>query len=95
MNPDQHRASEVRRRALVDQIDGLEQRISDGRNELHVTKRLSDTRIELAELQGSHQWSQLALRRPRSVVWCGGFWWGSDRPDTLAVPTRTVFHGVP
>jgi hypothetical protein len=44
----------VRRRALVDQIDGLEKRISDGRNELHVTKRLADTRIELEGLQGSH-----------------------------------------
>jgi hypothetical protein len=53
-NPDQHQASEVRRRALVDQIVGLEMRISDGRNELHVTKRLADTCIELEGLQGGH-----------------------------------------
>jgi hypothetical protein len=50
MNPDQHRASEVRRRALDDQIDGLEQRIAAGRDEPHVTQRLADTRAELGQL---------------------------------------------
>jgi len=51
MNPDQHRAFEVRHRALLDQIDGLERRIVDGLDEAHITERLADTRFELAHLE--------------------------------------------
>ncbi len=50
MNPDSDMAVEVRRRALVDQIDDLEKRIADGRDGPHVTKRPADTRIELGAL---------------------------------------------
>ena len=66
MNPDQHLASEVRRRALVDQIDGLEKRIADGRDEQHVTERLVHTRAELANLGVlGHTW---ATRGPQNAV---------------------------
>jgi hypothetical protein len=51
MNPDSDRAVETRRRALVDQIDGLEKLIAGGRNEPHIIERLADTRSELATLE--------------------------------------------
>jgi aryl carrier-like protein len=60
MNPNRDRAVDVRRRALADQIDGLERLIAAGLDEAHVVERLGHTRIELAELgatptlQGSH-----------------------------------------
>lgn len=50
MNPNQDRAVAVRRRALADQVDGLEQLIAAGRDEPHQTQRLADTRAEIAEL---------------------------------------------
>jgi hypothetical protein len=52
MNPDSDRAVEMRRRALADQVDGLEKLISAGRNESHIIERLADTRSELATLEG-------------------------------------------
>ena len=50
MNPNQNRAVDVRRRALVDQVDGLERLIADGRDEPHISDRLLHTRAELAVL---------------------------------------------
>jgi hypothetical protein len=68
MNAGSDRAVETRRPTLVDQIDGLEQRIADGRDEPHLTERLADTRAELSRLQGSHWGSQVAPERSQSVV---------------------------
>jgi hypothetical protein len=51
MNPSRHRAVDVRRRALGDQIAGLEAQIAGGDNREHVAERLGDTRIELASLE--------------------------------------------
>jgi hypothetical protein len=51
MNPDRDRAVEMRCRALVDQIDGLEKLIACGRDETHIVERLADTRSELVRLE--------------------------------------------
>lgn len=60
MNPNRHRAVEIRRRALVDQVQGLLHRAASGRAERHIDRRLRDTRAELAELEAA---SVSALRR--------------------------------
>jgi hypothetical protein len=51
MNPNQDRAVDVRRLALVDQVDGLEQLIAAGHSEPRQTQRLADTRAELVKLE--------------------------------------------
>ena len=51
MNPNRERAVDVRRRALVDQVDGLEQLIAAGHSEPRQTQRLADTRAELVKLE--------------------------------------------
>ncbi len=51
MNPNRDGAVETRRKALVDQIDGLEQRSADGRDEPHVRRRLADSKAEFAVLE--------------------------------------------
>ena len=50
MNPNRDLAVDVRRRALADQIDDLEQRIAARGDEAHIVERLGHTRIELADL---------------------------------------------
>ena len=50
MNPDRHRAVEIRRRVITDQIEGLEREVAAGRAETHHTDRLEHTRAELAQL---------------------------------------------
>ena len=50
MNPNRHRASDLRRRAIVDQIAGLEHMIADGTAGEHHRLRLADTRTERAGL---------------------------------------------
>ncbi|MGB9359535.1 MAG: hypothetical protein WCC01_13370 [Acidimicrobiia bacterium] len=51
MNPNRNRAVEVRRRALIDQVQGLYHRASSGHAEPHIDRRLRDTWAELAELE--------------------------------------------
>jgi hypothetical protein len=51
MNPNRDRAVDVRRRALADQIDGLEQLVAAGRDEAHISDRLLHTRAELNVLE--------------------------------------------
>ena len=51
MNPNRDRAIDIRRRALADQVDGLEQLIAAGRDEPHIAQRLLDTRAELERLE--------------------------------------------
>jgi len=51
MNPNRHRALEIRRRALVDQLQGLRHQAASGIDEPHDDRRLRDTRAELAELE--------------------------------------------
>jgi hypothetical protein len=63
MNRDQHRATEVRRRALVDQIDGLER--AGRRDESHVTHRPPDTSTESTDLEAvGHAWATAWSVRP-------------------------------
>ncbi len=50
MNPNRHRAVDLRRRALTDQIAGLEAQIASGDDRVHVAERLADTGAELAAL---------------------------------------------
>jgi hypothetical protein len=50
MNPDRHRAAQLRRQALRDQIEGLERWVAAGRTEPHVVDRLAHTRAELVTL---------------------------------------------
>ena len=50
MNPNRDRTVETRRRALKEQVEGLERWIAEGRDEVHVTQRLADTRTELQHL---------------------------------------------
>ena len=52
MNPDRHRAAELRRRAFEDQIAGLERMVADGTAEHHQRQRLVDTRAEYETLSG-------------------------------------------
>ena len=51
MNPNRHHAVEMRRRAITDQIEGLEREVAAGRAETHHTDRLEHTRAELAQLE--------------------------------------------
>ena len=51
MNPNRHRAVEIRREALRNQVEGLEQWVAAGRSEPHVVDRLEHTRAELANLE--------------------------------------------
>ena len=51
MNPNRHRAVEIRRRAITDQIEGLEREVAAGRAETHHADRLEHTRAELAQLE--------------------------------------------
>ncbi len=51
MNPNQDRAVDIRRRALADQVDGLEQRISGGRDDRDLARLLKHTRSEIADLE--------------------------------------------
>jgi len=51
MNPNRHRAVEIRRRAITDQIEGLERVVAAGRAETHHNDRLEHTRAELAQLE--------------------------------------------
>ena len=53
MNPNRHRAADLRRRAIEDQIQGLERLIDAGEAGEHHRRRLADTRVELASLEGS------------------------------------------
>ena len=50
MNPNRHRATELRRRAIEDQIAGLERLVAAGQSEPHQTQRLADTRAEFVTL---------------------------------------------
>ncbi len=50
MNPNRHRAVELRRRALTDQIAGLEAQVAAGDDRVHVADRLVHTRAELVSL---------------------------------------------
>ena len=51
MNPNRHRAAQIRAKALKDQIAGLERWVAAGRTEPHVVDRLAQTRAELAHLE--------------------------------------------
>jgi hypothetical protein len=51
MNPDRHRAAQLRTQALRDQIEGLERWVADGNGRSDVVARLADTRRELGELE--------------------------------------------
>jgi hypothetical protein len=53
MNPDKHRATQLRTQALRDQVEGLERWIAAGRTEPHVVERLTHTRAELASLEAN------------------------------------------
>jgi len=53
MNPNKEQAPEDRRQLLLDQIEGLERWIADGRDDPHLLKRLEHTRAELAEVEES------------------------------------------
>ena len=50
MNPNRHRAADLHRRALTDQIAGLEVQIRGGDDREHVAERLADTRVEMEQL---------------------------------------------
>jgi hypothetical protein len=50
MNPDKHRATQLRTQALRDEVEGLELWVAAGRTEPHVVDRLAHTRAELASL---------------------------------------------
>jgi hypothetical protein len=63
MNPNRHRAVDLRRRALTDQIAGLESQIAGGDDRRHVADRLLHTRAELDCL--GHTW---ATRGPQNRV---------------------------
>ena len=60
MNPNRNRAVDIRRRALIDQVQGLCHRAASGSAESHTDRRLQDTRAELAELEAG---SVSSLRR--------------------------------
>ena len=47
MNPNRHRAVEIRRRAIIDQIEGLERMVADGPHQVHLARRLEHTLAEL------------------------------------------------
>jgi hypothetical protein len=51
MNPNRHRAAQLRTQALRDQIEGLERWMAAGRTDPHVVERLAHARAELANLE--------------------------------------------
>jgi len=51
VNPNRDHAVDVRRRALVDQVDGLEQLIAAGQDAAHIAQRPADTRAELERIE--------------------------------------------